>query len=122
MERAFYHDYQADNINDHKTTYSRAVKMMESKEAKAFDLSLEASSSRSAYGTGKFADGVLMARRLLEVGIPFIEVTLGGWDTHQDNFDRVKKLSTTLDQPAAALVKDLKDRGMLDSDAGHHHG
>lgn len=115
MERAFYHDYQADNINDHKTTYSRAVKMMESKEAKAFDLSLEASSSRSAYGTGKFADGVLMARRLLEVGIPFIEVTLGGWDTHQDNFDRVKKLSTTLDQPAAALVKDLKDRGMLDS-------
>jgi hypothetical protein len=115
MERAFYHTYQTDNINDHKTTYARAVKMMESKESKAFDLSLESASAKTAYGTSKFAEGVLMARRLLEVGIPFVEVTLGGWDTHQDNFDRVQKLSTTLDQPAAALIADLKERGMLDS-------
>jgi uncharacterized protein (DUF1501 family) len=115
LESAFYHDYQADSINDHKTTYARAVSMMQSKEAKAFDLSQEKSSAREAYGTGKFADGCLMARRLVEVGIPFVEVHLGGWDTHQDNFDRVKNLSGQADKPWAALVNDLKERGMLDS-------
>lgn len=115
LEAAFYHDYQADSINDHKTTYARAVSMMQSKEAKAFDLSLEKAESRSAYGGGRFGEGCLMARRLVEVGIPFVEVNLGGWDTHQDNFDRVKKLSGEIDKPVAALVNDLKSRGMLDS-------
>ncbi len=115
LESAFYHDYQADSINDHKTTYSRAVSMMQSKEAKAFDLSSEKTETRSPYGTGRFADGCLMARRLVEVGIPFVEVNLGGWDTHQDNFARVKSLSGQVDQSLSALVTDLKTRGMLDS-------
>jgi hypothetical protein len=115
MESAFYHDYQADAINDHKTTYARAVTMMQSKEAKAFDLSQEKPETRAAYGGGRFGDGVLMARRLVEVGIPFVEVNLGGWDTHQDNFERVKTLSGTVDKAVSALVTDLKDRGMLDS-------
>ena len=56
-----------------------------------------------------------MARRLIEVGIPFVEVSLGGWDTHQDNFDRVKTLSGTVDKSISALVTDLRDRGLLDS-------
>jgi Protein of unknown function (DUF1501) len=115
LEAAFYHDYQAESINDHKTTYARAVTMMQSKEAKAFDLSAEKSESRSAYGGNRFGDGVLMARRLVEVGIPFVEVNLGGWDTHQDNFTRVKNLSGTVDSAISALVNDLKDRGLLDS-------
>lgn len=115
MEKAFYHTYQADNINDHKTTYHRAVTMMQSKEAKAFDLSQESSSSKSAYGSGRFAEGCLMARRLVEVGIPFVEVTLGGWDTHQDNFARVKSLSAQVDKPMSALIADLQTRGLLDS-------
>jgi len=89
--------------------------MMHSKEAKAFDLAPEKSETRSAYGGGRFGDGCLMARRLVEVGIPFVEVNLGGWDTHQDNFDRVKNLSGQVDKSLSALVTDLKDRGMLDS-------
>jgi len=115
MEGAFHREYQADAINDHKTTYERAVKLMQSKEAKAFDLSAEPSASRSKYGTGRFADGVVMARRLVEVGVPFIEVSLGGWDTHQDNFKRVKNLSGQIDGPIAALLTDLRDRGLLDT-------
>jgi hypothetical protein len=115
MESAFYHDYQADSINDHKTTYARAVSMMQSKEAKAFDLSAEKSETKAAYGDSRFGSSCLMARRLVEVGIPFVEVNLGGWDTHLDNFGRVKSLSTTVDQSLSALVNDLKDRGMLDS-------
>jgi hypothetical protein len=115
MEQAFFRDYKATASTDHLTTYKRAVTLMKSKEAKAFDLSLEPASSKAAYGDSKFGEGCLMARRLVERGVPFVEVTLGGWDTHQDNFDRVKRLSAQVDPAMAALVKDLKDRGLLDS-------
>jgi len=115
MEQAFFRDYQAGAGNDHKTTYDRAVTMMKSKEAKAFDLSLEPAASRSAYGSNKFGEGCLLARRLVETGVSFVEVTLGGWDTHENNFDRVKTLSQTIDPAMAMLVKDLKERGLLDS-------
>ena len=115
MEKAFYHDYSAGAAVDHKTTYERAVKLMQSKEAKAFDLGGEPAASKAKYGSGKFAEGVLMARRLVEVGVPFVEVALGGWDTHQDNFERVKNLSTQVDNAMGALLTDLKERGLLDS-------
>jgi hypothetical protein len=130
MEKAFHGEYRAPVITDHKTTYERAVKLMHSKEAKAFDLSLEPSANRSRYaansaptgGKGgrnaqgaQFADGVLMARRLVEVGVPFIEVSLGGWDTHQDNWTRVKANSEVVDAAVGTLIEDLKDRGLLDS-------
>jgi hypothetical protein len=115
MEQAFYREYKADASADHKATYQRAVTLMQSKEAKAFDLSLEPASSRAAYGSGRFADGCLLARRLVESGVSFVEVTLGGWDTHQNNFDRVKQLSGQVDPAISALVTDLKQRGLLES-------
>ncbi|HEV3437261.1 MAG TPA: DUF1501 domain-containing protein [Gemmata sp.] len=115
MEQAFHREYGADAINDHKTTYERAVKLMQSKEAKAFDLSAEPPANKAKYGTGRFAEGVIMARRLVEVGVPFVEVNLGGWDTHQDNFNRVKTLSGQVDSALSALINDLKEKGRLDS-------
>ncbi|MHB1426144.1 MAG: DUF1501 domain-containing protein [Gemmataceae bacterium] len=115
MESAFYRDYRADASADHKTTYQRAVTLMQSKEAKAFDLSREPASSRQAYGSSRFGDGCLLARRLVEAGVSFVEVTLGGWDTHQNNFERVKQLSRQCDPAMSALVTDLKQRGLLDS-------
>lgn len=115
MEQAFHGEYRTPVITDHKTTYDRAVKLMNSKEAKAFDLSLEPAANKAKYGTGKFAEGVLMARRLVEVGVPFVEVTLGGWDTHMDNWTRVKALSAQVDAAMGTLVEDLKSRGLLDS-------
>jgi uncharacterized protein (DUF1501 family) len=115
MEQAFYHDYQATAAVDHKTTLDRAVKLMRSPEAKAFDISAEPAKAREKYGSGKFAEGVLMARRLVEMGVPFVEVSLGGWDTHENNFERVKTLSGQVDSPLSALVTDLKERGLLDS-------
>ena len=115
MEQAFHRDYQADSAVDHRTTYERAVTLMKSKEAKAFDLSLEPASSKAAYGTSKFGEGCLLARRLVETGVKFVEVGLGGWDTHQDNFDRVKNLSGQVDPAMSALIADLKERGLLDS-------
>jgi hypothetical protein len=114
MERSFLRDYRAASANDHRATYERAVALMRSKEAKAFDLEQEPASVRAAYGKTKFGDGCLLARRLVEAGIPFVEVTLGGWDTHQDNFARVKNLSAQADPALSALVRDLKERGLLD--------
>jgi uncharacterized protein DUF1501 len=115
MEAGFFKQYQANAANDHRTTYQRAVRLMQSKEAQAFDLDKEPASGKSPYGSGRFAESCVLARRLIEVGIPFVEVTLGGWDTHQDNFDRVKNLSRQIDQPIGALITDLKQRGLLDS-------
>src|SRR5262249_9806294 len=115
MEAAFYKEYKAPAAHAHRTTYQRAVRLMQSKEAQAFDLSQEPESSRAAYGQCRFASGCLLARRLVETGTPFVEVVLPGWDTHQDNFTRTKNLSATVDRPMAALVNDLKERGLLDS-------
>jgi hypothetical protein len=115
MEKAFYREYQAGVGVDHQTTYQRAVTLMKSKEAKAFDLSSEPEASAKAYGEGRFAEGCLLARRLVEIGVPFVEVALNGWDTHQDNFGRLKQLSAQVDRPMAALIADLKERGLLDS-------
>jgi uncharacterized protein (DUF1501 family) len=115
MEKAFYHEYQTGLAVDHKTTYERAVKLMQSQQAKAFDLASEPSAVKSRYGTGKFGEGVLMARKLVEVGVPFVEVSLGGWDTHVNNFTKVKALSGQVDSAISALLTDLKDRGLLDT-------
>ena len=94
---------------------------MNSKDAEAFDLSKEPEKLREEYGRTVFGQGCLMARRLIERGVAFVEVSLGtssggpGWDTHSDNFNAVQRLSTDLDAGWATLMKDLKDRGLLES-------
>jgi hypothetical protein len=100
--------------NEHKKLYERAVKMITSQDMKAFDLSKESESMKAAYGETNFGAGCLLARRLVESGVTFVEVVLDGWDTHQDNFGRTTKLAETVDKPFAALIADLKQRGMLD--------
>jgi hypothetical protein len=115
MEKAFYRDYQAGASAAHRTTYQRAVALMKSKEAKAFDIMQEPASVRRAYGEGRFGEGCLLARRLIETDVSFVEVSLGGWDTHQDNFDRVKRLSAQIDPAMSSLIWDLKERGLLDT-------
>ena len=104
----------------HDTVYQRAVRMMRSDTAKAFDLSEEPDKVRDAYGRGQFGQGCLMARRLIERGVPFVEVSLGnggplGWDTHANNFETVKTLSAELDAGWATLMTELKERGLLET-------
>jgi Protein of unknown function (DUF1501) len=115
MESAFHRDYKGTTSAAHQTTYQRAVTLMQSKEAKAFDLGQEKDEAKTRYGGSKFGEGCLLARRLVETGVRFVEVSLGGWDTHQNNFSRVKTLSQTIDPAVSALVTDLKERGLLDS-------
>src|SRR5437762_11563826 len=88
---------------------------MHSAKARAFDLDQESASSREMYGRTRLGDSCLLARRLVEHGVSFVEIPMNGWDTHRDNTGRVKTLSGQLDQPMAALITDLKERGLLDS-------
>jgi len=102
-------------VADHQKLYAKAAKMILSPQMKAFDISQEPASMRDAYGSGTFGSGCLLARRLVESGVPFVEVMSNGWDTHDDNFGRSKRLAGEVDQPFAQLVVDLKQRGLLDS-------
>ncbi len=94
--------------------YDDAVRLMKSKDLEAFDLSQEPTALREAYGDNQFGQGCLLARRLVENGIRFVEVQLGGWDTHQANFIRVPERCDTLDRGMSNLLADLEVRGLLD--------
>jgi hypothetical protein len=115
LERSFVSDHPNLVAQSHATAYDRAVRLMQSVGAKAFDLSGEPASIRDAYGRNLFGQGCLLARRLVERGVPFVEVNLGGWDTHQNNFDAVQRLCGILDPAWAQLMTDLDARGLLDT-------
>ncbi len=119
MEQEFVASHPDAPAVGHRTAYQRAVTLMRSSAVKAFDLSEEPAKLRDAYGRNLFGQGCLLARRLVERGVPFVEVTLGGngpaWDTHQDNFEQVKRLSQTLDPAWGTLMDDLQARGLMDS-------
>jgi uncharacterized protein (DUF1501 family) len=120
MQHDFVADHPSAAAKSHQTAYERAARLMRTAAAKALDLDQEQAKLRDAYGRSKFGQSCLLARRLVERGVPFIEITLGGdvrngWDTHDNNFERVRELSQVLDAGWAALLDDLKDRGLLDS-------
>ncbi|MBS0267147.1 MAG: DUF1501 domain-containing protein [Planctomycetes bacterium] len=123
LEADFAASHPGTPTASHRAAYLQAVRMMRSEAVKAFDLSSEPDELRDAYGRNQFGQGCLLARRLIERGVPFVEVSLNGvqgapgigWDTHQDNFNSVQKLSETLDPGWATLLEDLKTRGLLDS-------
>ncbi|HZU35446.1 MAG TPA: DUF1501 domain-containing protein, partial [Gemmataceae bacterium] len=124
--RGLEHDFGAHHpslpARSHHQAYERAVRLMQSEAAKAFDLDEEKPALRNRYGRNLFGQGCLLARRLVERRVPFVEVTLGaangvavGWDTHVGNFDAVRRLSAVLDPAWSTLMDDLQDRGLLDS-------
>jgi hypothetical protein len=115
MEGEFLAQHASSAAESHRTAYRRAVTMMRSSAVKAFNLDEEPAKLRDRYGRNLFGQGCLLARRLVERGVPFIEVTLNNWDTHAQNFDQVKRLSQTLDPAWATLMEDLKDKGLLDT-------
>lgn len=105
-----------------RTAYERASSLMRSQMARAFELDRESAKLRDAYGRNLFGQSCLLARRLVEAGVPFVEVTLNrlaaapnAWDTHNQNFEQVKALSGALDNGFATLLDDLKDHGLLDT-------
>ena len=83
--------------------------------AKVFDLSQEKPELRDSYGRTKFGQSCLAARRLVEHGVPYVTINYGGWDTHKDNFQTMRRQLPDMDKGMATLLQDLSDRGLLDS-------
>jgi uncharacterized protein (DUF1501 family) len=122
MERDFTERHQTVAARSHQTAYDRAVRLMRTSARAAFNISEETDAVRNAYGRNLFGQGCLLARRLVERGVPFVEVTLGampnnpiGWDTHGQNFDAVRRLSQILDPAWGTLMDDLRQRGLMDT-------
>src|SRR5262249_55018830 len=99
MEKDFVKKHPGVAALSHQAAYDRAAKLMRTAAGKASYLDEEKDALRDAYGRNLFGQGCLLARRLVERGVPFVEVTLGGlnggafaWDTHQQNFETVKNL------------------------------
>ncbi|MCB1064113.1 MAG: DUF1501 domain-containing protein [Verrucomicrobiae bacterium] len=114
--REFLSDYQQESM---LRSLDNAHLLLESKDKDAFDLELEPKEVREKYDTGRFGRGCLLARRLVESGARFIEVTTEyvpfvHWDTHENGHETVKRLKTEIDRPIAQLILDLEERGMLD--------
>jgi Protein of unknown function (DUF1501) len=114
LNTEFDKNFQVKDVRGYKDLYKEAVQLMQSKDLAAFDLSKEDPALRALYGEDEFGQGCLLARRLIEHDVRFVEVGLGGWDTHDDNFDRVEARAAILDQALSALLADLESRGLLE--------
>jgi hypothetical protein len=99
----------------HRATIDDALRMMDSDQIKAFDVNLATEAERKAYGDTEFGRGCLAARRLVETGVRCIEVTLSGWDSHVNNHETQSKRIATLAPALAALIRDLKERALLEN-------
>lgn len=126
----------AAELGGHQELYQNASRMILSPQMAAFELERESAEVRKGYGLSEsgtdetvrraeggnrpglsqntFGSSCLLARRLVEAGVSFIEIGVPGWDTHQDNFTALKRLCGTIDQPWAYLLTDLEQRGLLD--------
>lgn len=98
-----------------QSVMENARRLMRAEEAAAFDVSAEPAAVRAAYGDNRFGQGCLMARRLVEAGVRFVEVNLGGWDTHLDNERRSNALIAQVDPALATLVRELEERDLYKS-------
>lgn len=99
----------------HQLSMARALKIMSSEQLAAFDVKRAPEAQLAAYGDTPFGRGCLAALRLIEAGVRCVEVTLGGWDTHVNNHELQGSKARILDAPLAALIRDLKERGLFDS-------
>jgi hypothetical protein len=121
MQSDFARNHPSVAARSHHTAYHRAVRLMRTEARAAFNLDEEPAGLRDSYGRSLFGQSCLLARRLVERGVPFVEVNLGaipnapaGWDTHGQNFQSVQRLSEVLDPAFATLLSDLNDRGQLE--------
>jgi hypothetical protein len=114
LEAPFARAGAAKMVHDHEELYGQTANLVLSPRVKAFDVAAEPDKVRSAYGRSGFGQGCLMARRLVEAGVTFVEVQSTGWDTHGNELAALKGLIPPVDQATAALLADLKQRGLLE--------
>src|SRR5690606_11059756 len=98
---------------EHAKVLNSTLNLLTSSQLEAFDSSKEPQTTRERYGNTNFGRSCLLARRLVETGVPFVEVSLGGWDLHQNCFTALERRLPEMDQAMSALVDDLAVSGLL---------
>ena len=93
----------------------KTVEFLKSKDLELFDISKEPQKNRERYGDTRLGQGLLLAKRLVQGDVRFIEVNNGGWDTHTENFDKLDNKLKELDDAVSSLVSNLEEEGLLDS-------
>jgi hypothetical protein len=114
MSKQFMRKYNSKSVRAYKDVYLEALRLMKSEDLEVFDIAKEPEYIRNAYGPDRFAQGCLLARRLVERNVRYVEVRLGGWDTHTNNFTSLDGLARRLDRGMGTLLADLSARGLLD--------
>ena len=118
IETNFINTNRGSMAKEHQKILRKTFNVLTSTEMDATKVAKEPQSVRDRYGDNSFGKGCLMARRLVEVGVPFVEVGLGGWDNHQNIFPTLRDTKLPmLDQGMSALVEDLEQRGLLEDTA-----
>jgi hypothetical protein len=115
LNREFESERGDDAVAPHRNMFERAKRLMDTPKNRAFDVTEEPDSIRKLYGETNFGKGCIVARRLVESGVKVVEVVQGGWDTHANEHSAVKALAEALDPAMAGLLRDLKQRGLLDT-------
>ena len=115
LSSGFMKRFPDSNVGSYQQFYDHSLRLLKSEDLSAFDISKESQTMRESYGSGKVGQGLLLARRLVEGGIRFVEVTAEGWDMHNDIQGDMEDVAPPFDKAYAALITDLKQRGMLDT-------
>ena len=113
IDADFIKRYHPKSVRAYGDMYADAVRLMDSPDLSAFNIHKEDAKTRDRYGKEPFGQGCLLARRLIERNVRTVEVSFGGWDTHQNNFTSLPELCHTMDQAVAALLDDLHRLGKL---------
>ena len=115
FDSAFEKKYPHKDVKAYSELYQEAIKLLKSSELKAFDINAESDKAKEQYGDSTLGKACLLARRLIEHGVRFVEVTQGGWDMHRDVFREMPTKGKSLDQALSALLADLESKKLLDS-------
>ncbi len=113
FDAKFKGQYKSQLIEAYDQTYREAVQLMGSSELKAFDISQESAEVRELYGHNRLGQGCLLARRLVESGVRFVEIDYGTWDHHSDIYKHLPDMTTELDNALGGLLRDLANKQML---------
>ena len=113
LDAEFEATFDQKNVRAYSQMYDRALSLMKSADLAAFDLTQEPEAVRKAYGSDSFGQGCLLARRLVQRDVRFVEVSINGWDTHTANFVRTPEMCDVLDRGLSTLLTELSSLGML---------
>ncbi len=113
LNEGFTKQFPQKQVRAYSDLYDDAISLMKSKDLEAFDLTKEPEALREEYGQNNFGQGCLLARRLIENKVRFVEVSYGGWDMHNDVFGSLETRAKVLDDGLASLLTDLDKRGLL---------